>query len=332
MSPVLTSLTTVTKTSAAPAATLSTPVLIAILVTVLTWASAFLVIRGVAPHFDGGALALARLTVGSVVLGVVMIGRPWMRMTVREWMLILVFGVAWFGAYNVALNLAEHSLDAGTTAMLVGIGPILIALGAGVFLGEGIPRWLAIGAGIAFGGVVLIGIATGIPGLFGSGASSGFGDGIGLLWALLAAVTYAVGVLCQKPVLRRLPARQVTFLGCVIGAVCCLPFAGQLVANLQVAPVASILGAVYLGAGPTALAFSTWAYALSKMPAGQLGVTTYVVPALVVVFGLLFFREVPAPLAIVGGLLCLLGVALSRRRSGVTRPGARRMVPTRPRG
>ncbi len=328
MSPVLTSLTTVTKTTAPPAAKLSTPVLIAILVTVLTWASAFLVIRGVAPHFDGGALALARLTVGSVALGVVMIGRPWMRMTLREWMLILVFGVAWFGAYNVALNLAEHSLDAGTTAMLVGVGPILIALGAGVFLGEGIPRWLAIGAGVAFGGVVLIGIATGLSG---GGGSPGFGDGIGLFWAMLAAVTYAIGVLCQKPVLRRLPARQVTFLGCVIGALCCLPFSGQLVADLQVAPVSSILGAVYLGIGPTALAFSTWAYALSKMPAGQLGVTTYVVPALVVVFGLAFFREVPAPLAIVGGLLCLIGVAISRRRGHVTNPGARRTVPTKSR-
>jgi len=332
MSARLTSLTSVTKISASPAARLTTPVLVAILVTVLTWASAFLVIRGVAPHFDGGALALARLTVGSIVLGIVMIGRPWMRMTAREWMLIVVFGVAWFGAYNVALNLAEHSLDAGTTAMLVGIGPILIALGAGAFLGEGIPRWLAIGAGVAFAGVVLIGIATGLPGLFGRGGSLVFGDGIGLLWALLAAVTYAIGVLCQKPVLRRLPARQVTFLGCVIGAVCCLPFAGQLITNLQVAPAASILGAVYLGVGPTALAFSTWASALSKMPAGQLGVTTYVVPAVVVIFGLVFFREVPSPLAIVGGLLCLVGVALSRRRGRSALPSGRGAGSSKPRG
>ena len=43
-------------------------VLVAIVVTVLAWASAFLVIRGVAPHFSGGALALGRLLVGSVLL------------------------------------------------------------------------------------------------------------------------------------------------------------------------------------------------------------------------------------------------------------------------
>jgi drug/metabolite transporter (DMT)-like permease len=280
-------------------------VLVAIVITVLAWASAFIVIRGVAPHFDGGALALARLTVGSVLLGVVMIGRGWVRMTGREWALVIVFGVAWFGAYNVALNLSEHSLDAGTTAMIVNIGPILIALGAGIFLGEGVPKWLAIGAGVSFLGVVLIGIATGISGVL---------NPIGLVWALVAAVTYTIGVLCQKPALKRLPARQVTFIGCVIGAVVCTPFIGQLVSNLQSAPLASILGAVYLGAVPTALAFSTWAFALSKMPAGQLGVTTYVVPTLVVVFGLVFFHEIPPVLAILGGVVCLVGVALSRRR------------------
>jgi uncharacterized membrane protein len=129
---------------------------------------------------------------------------------------------AWFGVYNVALNIAEHTLDAGTTAMIVNIGPLLIALGAGLFLGEGIPRWLAIGAGVAFAGVVLIGIGMG---------ASGLGDGVGVAWALLAALTYAIGVLCQKPVLQRLPASQVTWMGCAVGAIACLPFAGELVAQ-----------------------------------------------------------------------------------------------------
>lgn len=286
--------------------------LVSIVITVLAWASAFIVIRGVAPHFGGGSLALGRLAVGTVLLAFVLIGRRWVRPSGREWVLILVFGIAWFGAYNVALNIAEHSVDAGTTAMVVGVGPILIALGAGVFLAEGIPKWLAIGAGVAFCGVILIGIGTGIAG-FGTGGSSG----VGILWALLAAVTYAIGVICQKRVLRRLPASQVTFLGCAIGAIACLPFLGSLIGDLASAPLSSILGAVYLGAVPTALAFSTWAYALSKMPAGQLGVTTYVVPAITVVLSLVFFGEIPAPLAIAGGIVCLVGVAVSRRRSRV---------------
>jgi drug/metabolite transporter (DMT)-like permease len=285
---------------------LSTSVLIAIVVTVLAWSSAFIVIRGVAPHFGGGALALARLTVGTVVLSLLLIGRRWVRPTARQWLQIAVFGVAWFAAYNVSLNVAEHTLDAGTTAMLVGTGPILIALGAGIFLGDGIPKWLAIGAGVAFLGVVLIGISSGLTGL---------GDGTGVIWSIVASVTYAIGVLCHKPALRRLPNRQVTFLGCAIGALACTPFAGELFGDLSTAPASSILGAVYLGVVPTAIAFSTWAFALSRMSAGSLAVTTYIVPALVVIEAFLFFREVPTPLAVVGGAVCLVGVALSRRRS-----------------
>ncbi len=282
-------------------------------VTIVAWASAFIVIRGTGPHFTGGGLALGRLIVGTLLLGlVVLAGRKWVAPNRREWLQIAGFGILWFGAYNVALNIAEHTLDAGTTAMLVNIGPILIALGAGIFLREGIPKWLAIGAGVAFLGVILIGIGT--------SGGAGFGDGIGVLWCLLAAFTYAAGVLLQKPALSRLPNAQVTWLGCAIGMLVCMPFAGELVLDALVAPPAALLGVLYLGAVPTALAFSTWAYALSRMPAGQLGVSTYIVPPLVIILGLMVFGEVPAPLAILGGVVCLLGVALSRRRPRIASP------------
>lgn len=286
----------------------STPVVLAILVTVLAWASAFVVIRGVAPFFSGGGLALGRLLVGAALLALVLIGRRWVRPNGREWLLIIIFGVAWFGIYNVMLNTAEQTLDAGTTAMLINVGPILIALGAGLILREGIPRWLGIGAGVAFFGVILIGVGTG---------SSDVGDGWGVVWCLVAAVAYAIGVLCQKKVLERMPAAQVTWMGCTIGAVFCLPFSGALFTEVAAAPPLAILGVVYLGAVPTALAFSTWAYALSRMPASRLGITTYVVPAIVVVMGYLFFGEIPTVLAIIGGAICLVGVALGRRGSRV---------------
>ncbi len=279
-------------------------------VTVVAWASAFIVIRGTVPYFSGGAIALGRLIVGTLLLGiVVLIGRTWVAPNRREWLQIIGFGALWFGVYNVALNIAEQTLDAGTTAMLVNIGPILVALGAGLFLREGIPKWLAIGAGVAFVGAILIGVGT--------SGGTGFGDGVGVLWCLLAAFTYAGGVLLQKPALRRLPNAQVTWLGCAIGMVVCLPFAGDLASGLSTAPGAAIAGVVYLGVVPTALAFSTWAYALSRMPAGQLGISTYIVPPLAIILGLIVLGEVPAPLAILGGVVCLVGVALSRKRSAV---------------
>ena len=66
-------------------------VLTAIIVTILAWASAFIVIRGTGPHFTGGALALGRLAVGAVLLGIVVLaGRRWVRPTAREWLLIVI--------------------------------------------------------------------------------------------------------------------------------------------------------------------------------------------------------------------------------------------------
>jgi drug/metabolite transporter (DMT)-like permease len=282
-------------------------VLLAVSVTVLAWASAFIGIRSVGEHISPGALALGRLAVGTVVLGLLLARRGWVRPTAGEWRRLVVCGVGWFGVYNVALNAAEQHLDAGTTAMLVNIGPVLIAVLAGLLLGEGFPRWLVVGLAVAFCGVLLIGLAT----------RSAGADLLGVVLCLVAALTYAIGVVSQKPLLRRLPALQVTFTACAIGALCCLPWAGVLAGDLADAPATSVLGMVYLGAVPTALAFSTWAYALGRMDAGRLAVTTYVVPPIVVLLGWLLLDEVPPGLAVVGGAVCLVGVAVSRRR---TRP------------
>ena len=288
------------------------PALAAVVVTVLAWASAFVAIRAVGADLSPGPLALGRLLVGTAVLGALLVvaRRPWVAPTRREWLLLAACGVGWFGVYNVALNAAEQHLDAGTTAMLVNVGPILIAVLAGLWLGEGFPPWLVAGLAVAFAGVLLIGLAT-------RGADA---DVLGVLLCLVAAVTYAAGVVAQKPVLRRLPPLQVTFTACAVGALCCLPWAGLLAAELGQAPPGSVAGLVYLGAVPTALAFSTWAYALARTEAGRLGVTTYLVPPLVVLMGWLLLGEVPPALAVAGGAVCLAGVALSRRRAPLRRP------------
>jgi drug/metabolite transporter (DMT)-like permease len=296
----------------------------AIVFTVLAWASAFVVIRGVSPHIGGGTLALGRLVVGTLALAVLLaVSRRWVRPTGREWALLVLYGVAWFGGYNVALNTAEHTLDAGTTALIINIGPILMAIGGALVFREGVSRWLALGFLVGFVGIVLIAVGTGAR----------LGDTAGILWCLAAAVAYAIGVLAQKPTLRRLPGAQVTFIGCALGMLVSLPFAGQLLAEASTAPVSSLVGVVYLGLVPTALAFSTWAYALSRMPASRLGISTYVVPPLTIVLALVFFHELPQVLAIVGGVICLVGVALSRRRTrdraavSTAVPGTRENLP-----
>ena len=135
-----------------------------------------------------------------------------------------------------------------------------------------------------------------------------------MLLCLAAALAYAGGVVAQKVVLRTLSGTQTIFLCCVIGALACVPFSGQLVRELHAAPGGSIGWLLYLGVAPTSLGFSTWAFALRRTDAGRLAATTYLVPPLSILLGWLWLGEAPVPLAYAGGALCLGGVALARRR------------------
>ncbi|WP_166677729.1 DMT family transporter [Amycolatopsis arida] len=279
--------------------------LLAAAVTVVLWASAFVAIRSAGTEFSPGALALGRLLSGSAALVVILLlrGEGWPPRA--AWPGIATSGVLWFGVYMVALNAGEQAVDAGTAAMIVNIGPILIAVFAGWLLREGFPARVLAGMAVSFAGALVVGVSM---------ADGGRASVLGVLLCLLAAATYAAGVLGQKPALRHASALQVTTFGCLTGTVACLPFAGQLVDELATASWSATANLVYLGVFPTALAFTTWAYALARTTAGRMGATTYAVPAVVVLMSWLALGEVPGWLTLAGGVLCLAGVAVSRSR------------------
>ncbi|MEU7280586.1 DMT family transporter [Streptomyces sp. NPDC045431] len=286
-------------------------------VTVVLWASAFVSIRSAGAAYSPGALALGRLLAGALTLGCVLLIRREGLPPRAAWPGILVSGLLWFGVYMVVLNWGEQEVDAGTAAMIVNIGPILIALLGARVLGEALPPRLLAGMAVSFAGAVAVGLS--MSGRTGAGHASV----LGVLLCLLAAVGYAAGVVAQKPALAHASALQATAYGCLTGAVLCLPFAGQLVDEAGRAPLSATLNMLYLGVFPTALAFTTWAYALARTTAGRLGATTYAVPALVVLMSWLFLDELPGALTLAGGALCLAGVAVSRSRPRrAARPGA----------
>jgi drug/metabolite transporter (DMT)-like permease len=110
-----------------------------------------------------------------------------------------------------------------------------------------------------------------------------------------------------------LPGLQVTWLCCTTGAVVCLPFGPQLARELDGADLSTWWWVAYLGVFPTAIGFTTWAYALARTSAGRLGATTYLVPPVAILLSWALLGETPVALALVGGALCVGGVYLSRR-------------------
>ena len=283
---------------------LDRPALGAALLSVVLWASAFVGIRAVASDLSPGPLALGRLMIGSLALTVLVAFRPWRRPRAADLVRVGIAGILWFAIYNLALNTAEHNVDAGTAAMLVSTVPILIAISAAIFLGEGFPARLLLGCLVAMVGAVTIGLATSMQGLQVTGS--------GVALCLVAALAAAGGVTLEKPVLARISPLHVTWLACVTGAVICLPFAPRLAGELSSAPLISDAWLAYLGLFPTAVAFTCWAFALSRMPAGLLGTTAYLVPPVTIALAVGLLGEMPPPLAILGGAVCIGGVVIAR--------------------
>jgi len=277
--------------------------LAAALVSVVLWSAAFVGIRAAGRAFSPGALALGRLSIGTVLLGALLTTRGWTRASRRDLGLLLLAGLTWFGLYNVVLNEAERRVDAGTASMLIMIAPIVVVALAAAFLKERVTRAFLVGGAVAFAGVLVIGFAT----------SSGNATTAGALLCLLAAVASAIGLVAQKPVLGRLSALQVTWTCCTIGALVCLPYAPVLVRELGAAPTSGVAWLLFLGVFPTSVAFTTWAYALARGTAGRVVAMTYLVPPVTIVMSWLILGEVPGVVAVAGGALCLVGVYITRR-------------------
>jgi drug/metabolite transporter (DMT)-like permease len=277
--------------------------LAAALVAIGLWSSAYVGIRAATRTIAPGALALGRLTIGSVLLGMLLARRGAIRPTRSELALLCLAGFLWFGLYNVALNTAERVVDAGTAAMVVNIAPLMIMALAALFLKERLTRGLIIGGAVAFFGVICIGLAT----------RSGDAPWWGVMLCVVATTASAGGVVAQKPVLTRLSALQVTWTCCVIGALCCLPYAPRLVHDVRTAATGDLAWMAYLGVFPTSVAFTCWAYALARGTASRLAALAYLVPPITIGMSWLILGEVPKLVAILGGALCLAGVIFARR-------------------
>lgn len=297
---------TTTTSPAAPATTAPAPWLpiTAGAITLVMWASAFVVIRHVAHDVSPGALGAGRLLVAALVVAPLVLRRGWVRPNGREWALLALGGVGWFGVYNLALNAGERYVDAGTAAMIIQVGPVIVALLAVPLFGERLHAWLLAGMVVGFAGVAVI-----------ARGSSTDADAslLGVALVVLAAAMYAVGVLTQKVLLRRLPSVQVVFVSFLTGALICLPFSGDL-PGIVADGGAELRWIVYLGVLPTAVAFTTWAYALTHTDAGALSLTTFLVPGIATLVAWLTIDEVPPSLTFLGGALAIVGVLMTRRR------------------
>ncbi len=278
---------------------------LAVGVSVVAWATAWVSIRVAVTAYTPAQLALGRYLIASaILLPLILARRP--RFNRSDWPRIVGAGLFGFTLYNLGLNAGEQTITAGAAALIGSTIPVLSTLSARIFLGERVGNRVWGGSAIALAGVALIAW----------GEEAGIGFGAGAFLVMGAAICAAIYNTLQKPLLDRYAALDVTAAAIFCGTLLLVPLGGGLVEAVKMAPLAATLNLLLLGAFPGALGYVLWMWCLAQMPVARLMNYLYLVAPLSVLMGWLFLRELPSGLALVGGAITLAGVVYSGRKKG----------------
>jgi drug/metabolite transporter (DMT)-like permease len=251
-------------------------------------------------YFSPGHVALIRFLSASAVLLVyaVVVKLPFPKK--EDFPRLAALGFLGVSLYHTVLNYGLLTVSAGPGSMIVNSAPIFTALLAAYFLKERLSGRTVAGLAVSMTGVVLIGLGEG----------RGFRFEPGALLLIAAALGWALNIITQKPLLEKYSPRDTTCYAVFIGTIPLLLYAPGLAESASRAPIAVILGLIYLGALPIAVAYATWGYVLSQMPASRAASFLYLIPIVATITAWVFLKEVPPVMSLVGGALVLAGVAI----------------------
>ena len=228
------------------------------------------------------------------------------RLQRRELLLCLGSGVflgLHFSSYFEALRLTSIAV----TTVLVNTEVIFVSLGTILFLKGRLSgrAWTAVG--IAFAGSVIVAMADL------SGGGSLLGNLLALAGAMLCAAYTLVGTVCRRGGISTTVYTYFVYLSAA-GTVLVLSLATGL--RLTGYGPVNLLTALGMAVFCTLLGHSVFSWGLKYLPASFVSTAKLLEPVFASVWGLLLFRERPAPLVIAGGAVVILGVSLYGRAAG----------------
>jgi drug/metabolite transporter (DMT)-like permease len=220
---------------------------------------------------------------------------------------MLGLGMLGFGGYQLLWTLGLTRITAGDSALIIAVAPVLTALlAAAVGLDRLTPPKL-VGALLAFAGVAVV-IAAGHE--LSLGASL-----VGDVLTLGAAVVWAVYTVAATGMLRSTDPLVLTAWAVLGGALVLLPFGAWEVATspppeITPAVVAAIL---YAGALAAGIANVFLFHAIRIVGPTRVGASQFLVPFGAVLLGAVLLDEPAGIGQLVGGVVIVVGVWLTRR-------------------
>jgi Permeases of the drug/metabolite transporter (DMT) superfamily len=281
-------------------------------IALVTWSSAYAAIAYALASFTPGEVALARLAIGSLCFGLLMLLKRIPLPARRDWPQLALLGVIGLTTYHLCLNYAETRIASGTAAILISLVPAATAAVSAVWVGERLSARTLAGLGVALVGVVMVVLASGKQVKFEPMAAL-------VLLSVLACSIYFVG---QRPLFARNSMVGVTAFTFFAGTLATLPLGWQLPQALQTAPWSHIAALLWLGISPTFIGYLAWNAALRRASASQVSSFIYFSPPIAVLIGWLWLGEQPGVLTLIGGVITVGGVVLANAR--------RRAVPRAP--
>lgn len=282
---------------------ISFKVFLAIVSTIILWASAFVVIRIGLQDFHPGSLALFRYLVASVGLLVLYVFMP--RRSVvptKDVMPLFLAGAIGIGAYNIALNYGEVSVTSGIASFLVNLIPVVVIILAVIFLKEKLYRRSIVGIIICLAGIGIIAFSH-------HAEEQHFS--LGIVYLLLAALTGGIYHVLSRPLaIKYRPVELAAFM-IWSATIVMLIYTPQMLQDLHAASLKTILAGIYLGIFPAIIAYIGWSFVLRKIPASQASPSLYAVPLTATMLGWLMIGELPTTLALTGGIIALVGAIVA---------------------
>lgn len=279
-----------------------------VLVLAFIWGWSFLLIKVALRGMPPAAIALTRIVLGALVVGVIVRGRrlplPRDRST---WVHFAVMGLCYSALPFTLLAWGEKHITSALASVMNAGTPLFAAMAAAVGLGERLRRPQVVGLLLGFAGVA---VAAGVGGqdlasssLVGSGAALGaaacYGFGFAYAQRHLVAVPPMVAVLGQL----------------VMGTIEVLPFAALSVAGEGLALDGRVVVSIaLLGVFGTGLAYVLNYQSIVAVGPTRASVVTYVVPVVAITVGVAFLNEPFRLRLLAGAALVVVGIALLQER------------------